>query len=75
MIDPEKIRILNKGIQNHEKENCFEGKIVRIAMENSKIRIKVELEIFITILISEKEYMKLKPMIGDKLLFLFHIMQ
>ena len=64
LIDPEKIDVL-EGLNSSHKENCLKGKVVQVADEKGKIRVVVDSEIHLILLMNIETYRKKRPMVGD----------
>ena len=64
LIDPEKIRIL-EGLGSGHKENCLKGSVVQVADEKGRIRLVVDSDIYLTLLMNRETYRNQHPMVGD----------
>jgi tungstate transport system ATP-binding protein len=65
LIDPEQIRF-SENLHENSSKNLLAGYVVQITDEKEKIRIVVDLGIWITLLMPREIYEKRRPMIGEK---------
>jgi len=64
LIDPEKITILEND-ENPAGEKPLDGRVMQIAEQNGKIRIMVDLGVYVTILVSPDLYRKHRFLVGE----------
>jgi tungstate transport system ATP-binding protein len=64
LIDPEKICVL-EGLDSGHRENCLKGNVVQVADEKGRIRLVVESDIYLTLLMNFDTYRNQHPMVGD----------
>jgi tungstate transport system ATP-binding protein len=64
VVDPARIKLVG-----YLDEACdasrLQGKLVRVAAQNSKIRLVVDVGLFITLIIPRKDYEQFRPLVGD----------
>ena len=64
VVDPAQIKLIG-----YQDDACgasrLQGKLVRAAAQNSKIRLVVDIGLFITLLIPRKNYEQFRPLVGE----------
>ena len=65
LIDPEKLTLTEAGDENSGK-NILAGNVVQTTDEKNKIRIVVDLGIWLTLLMPRDTYNKRRPLIGER---------
>ncbi len=63
-IDPEKISIAQNSGSVLEK-NHYLGSVVQISKENNKVRVVIDMDVFITLILSQKQYRNQQIMVGE----------
>jgi tungstate transport system ATP-binding protein len=65
LIDPEKLALTEAGDENSGK-NILAGNVVQTTDEKNKIRVVVDLGIWMTLLMPRDTYNKRRPLIGER---------
>ncbi len=64
VIDPEKIDLMDFDDRAREL-NSIRGRVIRVMAENSKVRLVVDAGINIALLIPQKKYEQIRPLVGE----------
>lgn len=64
LIDPEKIYFTNPG-QAAEEENCFRGRVKQVSEDRDRVRMIIDMGVWITLLLSKARYKEHTPLVGE----------
>jgi tungstate transport system ATP-binding protein len=67
-LNPEYIVIVRERETYEGRHNLLPGKVVMITAENGRVRITTDIGISVNILLSQSEYAKIQPIIGEEIL-------